>query len=258
MKKILKKILRVCADIYEKSFNKTPQQSKIASIEGWSIVVITDGKSNSLLEKLIMSVHKELDGSRYEIIIVGPPRLTLSTTLINFNLIHIPYRELKIPYVSGWITRKKNIGISAAKYNNVVVTHDYVLFKPGWKKGFDSFGDFDVCTNIIIDMDGERSTDWLTWDYPDIGQALVPYDKECSMYQYLCGIYFIGKRQFLLQNPQLEHLRWGEAEDIEWSKIIREKTVFKLNTKSTIQFAKKKWKLTQEILEQTEKLKNFL
>lgn len=258
MKKIAKQALRIFADTYEKVRNPRHPQSKLEAKKGWSIVIITDGKSNPLLNKLIESADQELRGTPHEIIIVGPPHLDISSVSKDIPLLHIPYHELKVPKVTGWITKKKNTGISAAKYDKVVVSHDYISFRPGWKKGFDSFGEFDVCSSVIVDMDGERSTDWLTWDYPGIGQALVPYGKECTQYQYLCGIYFVGRRDFLLENPQLENLRWGEAEDIEWSKIIRSKTTFRMNVNSAIQFLKPKWKLSQEVLDGGKRLENLL
>lgn len=257
-KVLAKGALRLFADNYETIRNPKSNISAGRSISGWSMVVITDGKSNPLLFKLIESVESELIGTPYEVIVVGPATIDLSSISKNVPLIHLPYHELKVPYVTGWITKKKNVGISAAKYDKLVVCHDYIFLNKGWKKGYDAFQNFDVCSNIMIDKDGERSTDWITWDYPGIGQALVPYDKNCSDYQYICGIYFVGKRDFLLANPQLEALRWGEAEDIEWSKIIRQKTKFQMNTGSSIQFSKPKWKLTPEVLAQTEKLKNLL
>jgi hypothetical protein len=258
-KKIIKKILRKYADVCESFINPLSKTFSGEISEGWSIVIITDGKNNILLDKLINSAQKEFIGSSYEIIIVGPNKTILEENLVKEkNIRKILYRDIYIPSVPGWITRKKNIGINATKYNKVIVCHDYILFNSGWKNGYDTFGDFEICSNIIVDLDRERSTDWITYDYPNIGQALLPYDKECTPYQYICGIYFVAKRDFLIANPQLENLRWGEAEDIEWSKIIRTKTTFKINTSSSVQFSKPKWKLSKEIQEASIKLKNFL
>ena len=257
MKELTKRIVRIIADGYETIANPSRSDTIYPALLGWSIVVITDGKNHPLLNKLMESAKSELKNSPYEIIVVGPPKLDLAEIDKNIPFIHIPYRELQLPKVTGWITKKKNFGIRAAHYDKVVVCHDYIAFKTGWKKGFDACGDFEAGSNIIIDMDGERSTDWIAWDYPSVGQALVPYNKYTE-YQYLCGIYFFGKRDFLLKNPLPENLRWGEAEDIEWSKEIRKKTRFIMNTKSTIYFLKPKWKLSQEVLEGSKKLESLL
>ena len=40
--------------------------------------------------------------------------------------------------------------------------------------------------------------------------------------------------------PLDESLSWGESEDVVWSKSIRDKTKFKLNTYSKVKFSKQK------------------
>ena len=260
LKPIIKKVLRGLANTYERVMNFEHRESPYTKNcpSGWSIVVITNGSSDNCLKKLIDSALDEFRGTNHEIIVVGPPKIKLLKMYDKIFIKHVKYRELSIPSVGGWITKKKNIGIRNTKYDKVVVCHDYVVFNKGWMAGFNGFDDFDVCTNIIVDIDDNRNTDWITWDYPNIGQAFLPYDKSCSEYQYICGIYFIGKRNFLLKYPQLEDLRWGEAEDIEWSKGIRNKTMFKINTNSSVKFSKKKWVLPDYWFIKCDELKKIL
>lgn len=240
IKKILVKFFRILADKYERLQNTCSVPSQITkSISGWSVVIITDGANNESLRALIESAKNELSSTQYEIIIVGPPELSLELGK-NSEIKHIPYNELKLPFVRGWITLKKNIGVRASKYDKVVVCHDYIIFKKGWKNGFDSFGSFDVASNIFTNKDGTRHRDWITLDYPDIGRGLLPYHAKCTKYQYLNGAYFVVRRDFFLENPLNEHLRWGESEDIEWSKRIRKKTVFRFNQNSSITYSKQK------------------
>jgi hypothetical protein len=123
----------------------------------------------------------------------------------------------------------------------VAVFHDYLLFEPGWKDGWDKFGDdWEVALNPIQDYDGSRMLDWAAWDYPGMGPGFLPYTTEITRYQYISGAYFAVKRDFYLDNQLDDHYRWGEGEDVEWSKRIRQKTTFKLNPHSLVKSAKLK------------------
>jgi hypothetical protein len=244
--------LRFISDRYESIQNPYSKSRINLSEKGWSVVVITDGNNDHSLYKFVNSVKKELDGTPYEIIIVGPSKIN-SRYLTDKNIKIVSYKELG--WISGWITRKKNLGVRNAKFENVVICHDYIVFNEGWKKGFDMFGNsFDVCTNRIFNMDGTRHYDWITYDYPGIGFGLLPYDVECTEYQYIGGNYIVVKRDFYLKYPLNENLRWGEAEDIEWSKEIRQHTIFKFNPHSSITFSKHKSTIKGDWLENSAKL----
>jgi hypothetical protein len=103
--------------------------------------IITDGSNDIFLEKLIESILIQ-NIENYEIIIVGNTKLT------NSNIIIIPFDE---SVHSSWITRKKNIIVRTAKYENIVLMHDYFILDSDWYNGFCKFGhDFDFCVNKII------------------------------------------------------------------------------------------------------------
>jgi hypothetical protein len=245
--------MRIISDIYEKRNNMPITRSPIQPIKhGWSVIITTDGKSPEFLHKLINSIETELNNSPYEIIIVGPKNLVYKSNDPNC-IKHIIYKELN--WSPGWITYKKNLGVKSSSYDKIVVCHDYLIFLPGWKNGYDKFGEnFNICTNIIINNDGSRFRDWITWDYPDVGAGLLPYHAECTEYQIIGGTYFVVKRNFYLENLLDEKLRWGEGEDVEWSKKIRQKTKFKFNPYSTIQSSKQKKAQTENWINATKKL----
>jgi len=246
------KFIRPICDWYEKRANNHRKQPVKPALPGWSIVVVTGGLANETLNALVKSIQEELFDSPAELIIVGPKTVSLDfSPLIDTR--HILYKELGL--VPGWITRKKNIGVSFAKYDKVAVCHDYIFFAKGWKDGYEKFGDnFEVCVNKIINKDGERFRDWITWDYPEVGVGLLPYDVECSQYQIVSGTYFVVKRDFYLQNPLNEKLRWGEAEDIEWSMRLREKVKFKFNPHSSVRLSRLKKGTIGAWFDGTEKL----
>lgn len=245
-------IMRIINDQYEKYSNRyyNQKQKNNPIISGWSVVVVTDGKSNKLLENLIKSIDSELKEIPSEIIIVGPKNIKLSYNP-NIELRYVFYKELGL-WCPGWITFKKNLGVMFSKYDKIVVCHDYINLEPGWKSGFDKFGDnFDICVNKILNLDGVRNRDWITWDYPGIGVGLLPYHAECTKYQIISGAYFVIKRKFFMDNLLDEKLRWGEGEDVEWSKRIRNKTTFKFNPHSIVSFSKMKKSLPKNWQEGT-------
>ncbi|MBI3442664.1 MAG: hypothetical protein HY007_02770 [Candidatus Sungbacteria bacterium] len=230
-------LLRFVSQRYENIINPKTNLLPIDVKVGWSIVIITDGKSNNLLQQAIQSMTRELKGTPFEIIVVGPPRLAREAFMAGVR--HVPYRELNL--ASGWITKKKNMGVALARYDKVVLTHDYLALEPGWKKGFDEFGsDFDVCMNRIINTDGARWKDWIKFDVSTMKFALIPYDAKHTEHQYISGTYFAVKRNFYAENPLDENLRWGEGEDAEWSRRIIPITEFHMNTGSVVKLLRYK------------------
>jgi len=240
------RLLHLLADPLEKIRNRSHKKLNINNVaKGWSVVIITGAKDLVLLEKVIASVDRELAGSPAEIILVGPPNLQLSQKF-KLPIKHLVYRDINI--LPPLITRKKNLGVSLCVYDKVAVCHDYVVFQPGWLKGWNDFGDdFEVAMNQIKNYEGIRHFDWLVWDYPQLGPGFLPYHAEVSRYQYISGTYFVAKRDFYLANPLNEKLRWGEGEDVEWSKRIRTKIVFKFNQHSTVQLARPKGSINDHI-----------
>lgn len=255
VRKIKEMFFRFISDIYETILNPKKNISVGITRDGWSIVIITTGKQLDNIRAQIKSIESELDDSPFEIIVVGPRDLT-NANLGPYVKI-VSYHELHLS--PGWITRKNNVGIASTRYDKLVLTHDYLAFEPGWKKGFDRFGsNFDVCMNKIINMDGSRFVDWVTADFPRIGQALLPYKINMTKYQYMSGSYVIVKRDFYKRYPLNEKLRWGESEDVEWSNRTRKVTTFKMNTFSSVRCLKQKNMPPEIWIKNTEKLEREL
>lgn len=206
--------------------------------EGWSFVIVTDGKDQERLEKVIQSIKKEFElQDNYEILFVGK----LVNTLPASDKIKI-VDYYSFPYLPGRITSKKNIGVRLAKYNNVVVMHDYVRLCKGWYEQMKQFSeDYDVCLNQVLLKNGYRSRDWVVMKYPNIGPGLIPYHIVAPKFIYINGTFFIVKKDFFMKNQLDEHLRWGEGEDISWSEsIIKKGARIKINKNAIVQFIKDK------------------
>lgn len=233
---------------------------------GWSFCIVSTEGHNENLNNVVKSIYKEFkDSENYEIIIIGnstvfDPNINVkniflsSEYIFNFGLCRNRFKKSfrsrslnPFFYKTGAICHKKNLGVKNAVYNKVCLLHDYIELQKGWRKGFESYGDeWNICVNKILDKNGDRERDWMLWDHPllipeneNLAPCLLPYNMY-SRYMYISGAYFCTKKDFYMQNPLNEKLFWGEGEDIEWSKRVREKTEFKFNKLSSVIYNKEK------------------
>lgn len=190
--------------------------------------------------------------SNFEIIIVGGDKLYNDETMKI-----IPFDETK---KNGWITRKKNIITENAKYDNIVYMHDYVTLVPGWFDAMNKFGeDFDICMTKILNADGTRFRDWSLWPHdldnvwgPHCRECLLPYNiTSLSKLMYISGTYWIAKKHVMQEFPLNEDLSWGQSEDVEWSKRVRQKYNFSINPNASVKFLKQKDRVFSEITPET-------
>ena len=65
--------------------------------------------------------------------------------------------------------------------------------------------------------------------------CLIPYTvKHLSKYMYISGSYWVAKKYVMMEFPLNENLTWGQGEDVLWSKQVREKYEFNMNTNSSV------------------------
>jgi hypothetical protein len=201
----------------------------------WTFGIITVYEDKERLEEIFESIRR-MNIPEYEILLVGGGD---SSSIIGPDIRKIDFDEKKNPM---WITRKKNILVKKAKYENIVVMHDYHVFDIDWYKNFKTFGtDWEICECPQILMSGARNPmDWSLWDKPGHGRAWsLRYDDwSQTQYMYISGAFFIVKRHVILEEPLDEKLIWNQEEDVEWSMRIRNKYVMKCNGKSIVRHNK--------------------
>ena len=148
----------------------------------------------------------------YEVIVVGGDNYYEDLKSVK----HIEFDE---DMKWAWITKKKNLITYNANYENVVYMHDYISLDKNWYSGYLKYGnDWDVCLNVINNIEGHRWLDLLL--IHDSGyHVIAPYDYIESHRKgiYVSGAYWIAKRDFMIKFPLNESLSWGDGEDIEWS-----------------------------------------
>jgi hypothetical protein len=202
--------------------------------------IITYQKDPQNTLSLIINSIKDLNIPNYEIIIIGGDEDYKSENLSIYSFEENPK--------GGWITKKKNLITKHAKYENIVYLHDYMIFDKDWYINFLNFGnDFKVCMNQMINPDGTRFRDWTLWaeSAEEIGiphlHYLIPYDiTNLSRLMYFSGSYWVAKKEVMEEFPLNENLLWGQSEDVEWSKRIREKYNFSINKNSKVKLLKYK------------------
>ena len=195
--------------------------------------IITGGDNDKMINEIVDSIENE-NIPNYEIIIVGNSNLVRKNTkVINFD------ETIKV----GWITKKKNIITKESNFENIVFLHDYIKLNEGWYNGYlESSNDFTIRMDKIINHNGERFRDWCIWphNYNEmdsfIGRdCLIPYTiKHLSKYMYISGSYWVAKKYVMMEFPLDENLTWGQGEDVLWSKQVREKYEFNMNTNSSV------------------------
>lgn len=209
-------------------------------------ICVSPNANIDYLENLIYSIMDMLwdEDEAYEIICCGDFATSYHFKSPTFTV--IPFDESVRP---GWITRKKNLMVQAAKYENIVIVHDYYLFDELFCRGMARF-DFDnpewkIMTNTIWTFEGERSADWLVNQrymdraleaFPHFAGELMaiapnengprwvcglPYNvSDLTHIQYISGAYIIAKKDVLLECPLNETIGWGDSEDIIWSQDV--------------------------------------
>ena len=140
------------------------------------------------------------------------------------------------------VNARKNAILQKAKYNNVVLLHDYYLFDTDWYNNFVVFGeDWDVCSNAQLLINNKRHfTDWVTWDHPVHGRyySMDYNDWSDTKYMYQSGGFLLLKKEFGLKVPFNGEMGWGTAEDVEWSLRMRDVAVWKCNGNSIVKHNK--------------------
>lgn len=220
-KKIYRKL--TCNDqflylIYKKTKACLPKED---IIEKWSFGIITNGKKNKEIERLIASIiYQKIPN--YEILICGPfenvnnhEYLTILDDIVAIE------DEIRAP-----ICAKKNKIIYAAKYNNLCILHDRFFLPDEWYLRFKDYGNFfDFLCLPTVSANGIRfKVDWMKFCSPvtrsfSFANRSMTYN-QWSPEQIIQGGVILGKKHWIEQSMLDERLFWEELEDMHFSKHV--------------------------------------
>jgi len=220
--------------------------------------IITAGGNESFIHEMISSIRIQ-NIPFYEIIIVGGPSVWDS------SIYHIPFDE---SVKKGWITRKKNIICQEAKYDTVVLMHDYVTLDSGWYEGYLKYGfNFSICVNPVLSPNRYRFLDYCLFQNFNGGifndGHLLPYSykasKAINKIMYISGTYYIIKKDIALKYPLDERLVHQQGEDVVLCQTLAENDIpLNFNPHSIVHLLKQKYVSTIEITaEKLELLNSF-
>ncbi len=201
-------------------------------------IVTKDG----VAEEIIQSI-KQQNIPEYEIIVVGGP-----------NTYSIPVRHIEFDDSGGnYLNKKKGMIVNEAKYENLVIMHDYFRLDPDWYNGFKKYGKFpEYGVNKIKLKNGDRFRDYTLFpraaaelDPSFNDAALLPYDfvntKKTNKYLYISGGYVLSKKSILQKYPYDDKLQWNQEEDIVLGKLLNDNgIIIECNPYSTTWITKEK------------------
>jgi len=201
----------------------------------------TNGANPEFVDRIVRSI-REQSIPNYEILIVG------KNDISGADVTTIPFDEVAYPMS---VTKKRNLITRNAKYENIVMLHDYIVLTEGWYEGFLSFGsNFSLCNSKIVDLHGRRGIDYTLYSPFLIPmnlrhKQLLPYDyppsQRLSKIMYLPGNYIVIKRDVALKFPFDERLRWNELEDVVLSQEVTDAGhISQCNPYSTVRLIKDK------------------
>lgn len=200
---------------------------------GWSFIICTDGIQTQFHHLIIQSITSQ-NIPKFEIIFVTENQYTPPP--LNTSIITIVAPSDK----SSHITFKKNIGARCARYKNLCFLHDYLILGENWYTNMSFKKEWNVCSFRILNLNGNRMSDWIVYNHPVLGHSLVDYNEPAGLYHYVPGLAFCVKKDFILQYPLNEELCWGQGEDIEWSERIKHVWNYKFNDQVFVQSLKLK------------------
>lgn len=193
-------------------------------IHNWSFGIITNGKKQDSVNKLINSIECQ-DIKNYEIIICGPKFSTDDKRIVNIDDVHIDNE------IRGPICHKKNRIIKKCKYENVAIFHDRYFLPNDWFLNMKEYGNFfELLSMPNIGPSGGRVNDYTFF-------PAKPFQKKFKFNPlrnynfwsdnwYSQGGVIISKKRILLDNLLDENLYWGELEDVAFSQILNLKGYF--------------------------------
>lgn len=211
-----------------------PALAKGDDINSWTFGIITNGRRNEAMERIIRSIHSQ-QVPNYEIIVCGT---YFDRKEKDFTYIHFTEHDDR-----GWLTRKKNIVAQAAKYENIIIIHDRMLPDEEWFKGMKHWGNyFDALSCVtLFKAFGKylRAFDWMAHDPKTIKAPVVhnPFLRAASSKDVprpemalhyddwdprvaMCGSMAILKKSLWEVVPWDEKLFWVNYEDVNISHRI--------------------------------------
>ena len=185
------------------------------NINKWTFGIITNGQRKDWLDQIINSIRIQKIPN-YEIVICGTYYGNKEK-----DIIYIPFNQRDD---LGWITRKKNLIVKNAKYENLCIIHDRAIFSKNWFKEMKRYGNcFEIMCNRQY-FKGMRAYDWTSLGGPNgtLYKMLMLDYRDWDWWSVIGGLQTISKKSILQNIPFDETRYWNEMEDSELTFNLRD------------------------------------
>lgn len=181
-------------------------------IDEWTFGIITDGKEPQKTWKEVNSIHA-LAIPKYEIIIAG---------YLNPIWEDLQYIPMPNEAGEGNLGAMRNAICRVAKYENLCIADDDLIFNSSWYQGMVKYGEFEVLSCVIHNPDGTRYWDWKA--YKDGLNYLIPYDQK-SKYLSLTGGLTIMKKSVFDRVQWDDKRGFYQEEDVDFSSKLKQANI---------------------------------
>lgn len=200
------------------------------SIDKWSFGIITNGKRKDWMEKIIKSI-REQKIPHYEIIVCGT---YFDRQENDFQYLPFNQRDDK-----GWITKKKNLIVQKAKYENICIIHDRLLLMKNWYNGIKKWGNTFEMIGCVQENKSLRINDWILHEkLPNLEFSFVSLLDYKDWDINICqgGHMHIAKKSLLQKYKWNESYMWRRPEDLEISNQFQlNGHIIRFNTFSSVE-----------------------
>lgn len=159
-----------------------------------SFIIISNGNKKQKVDRQIMSIH-DLRIPEYEIIVAG----------IHHEVLHpnVHYVEDKRNAERGSLGGLRNSACNIAKYENIVVSDDDMLFPSDWYNNILQSPEFDILTTRILNPDGTRFWDHACYMSPTRGHIVLNPDEDDD------HLYMSGGQSWIMKKYVWDKIKWN-------------------------------------------------
>lgn len=192
------------------------------NIDKWTFGIITKGMRREWMEELISSIYAQKIPN-YEIIVCGT---YFDRKAPNFKYIPFNQRDDR-----GWLSRKKNLIIKNAKYENICIIHDRLILSSDWFKGIQRWGncfEFMTCPQTYNQF---RVNDWVVRHFTiyNDSKLVLSYGSHADYRDWYSTIIIQGQLTIFKKSFVINNNFWFDETILKFDSLVGEDFAFSEN-----------------------------
>lgn len=203
---------------------KKTQTTKIIgdNINKWTFGIITKGLRPEWMDKLISSIHAQKIPTN-EIIVCGT---YFDRKEPNFKYMPFNQRDEK-----GWLSKKKNLIIKMAKFENICIIHDRLVLDRDWFKGMKKWGNCFEHLTCPQTFESYRVNDWVVRHFTvyDSSTLVLSYGSHADYRDWYTDIAIQGQLSIFKKSIVVRNNLWFDETILKFDSLIGEDFSFSEN-----------------------------